>query len=128
MSDARPCNDTESLTVYFDGACPLCRREINVYRRMRGSDSIEWVDLSNQSGEQVSPDLSKQSALRRFHVRGHDGTLFSGAAAFAQLWMAVPSLSWLGRLVALPGIRHAAEVSYRAFLIVRPLLQKMTPR
>ena len=127
-NNVTPCRETENLAVYFDGACPLCRREINLYRQMRGSETITWVDVSKASTEQVAPDLMRRAALRRFHVRLQDGTLASGVAAFAQLWMVLPSLSWLGRLLALPGIRHAAEVFYRGFLIIRPMLQKMTPR
>ena len=31
------------LTVYFDGSCPLCRREMALYRRLPQAQSIEWV-------------------------------------------------------------------------------------
>lgn len=125
-TDDKP--DPAQLTVYFDGACPLCRREINIYRSLRGADSIAWVDVSSQHNEQLGSDLTRDAALKRFHVRRHDGRLASGAAAFAHLWMALPLLSWPGRLLSLSGIRHAAEVFYRGFLAVRPLLQRLTPR
>ncbi len=32
-----------SCTVYYDGTCPLCRREIAFYRRCAGATSIVWV-------------------------------------------------------------------------------------
>ena len=129
MTQSENCQgEANQLTVYFDGACPLCRREISFYRRFRGADEIEWVNVSSVAGGQVEADLSRRAALRRFHVRRRDGRLSSGAAAFAELWMALPSLSWLGRFLALPGIRHVAEGLYRGFLLVRPLLQRMTPR
>ena len=128
MNKLKNNDEQHQVTVYFDGACPLCRREINLYRGFKGANNISWVDVSSQEGTQCAPDLSKEAALKRFHIRCRDGKLASGAAAFAGLWMAFPGLRWAGRILALPGIRHIAEVIYIVFLRVRPLLQKITPR
>ena len=116
------------LTVYFDGGCPLCRREIALYRKLRGADAIAWIDVSDKNDALVSSDLARQDALDRFHVRREDGRLASGAAAFAELWKALPSLSLPGRVLALPVVRHVAEFIYRVFLIARPLLQRVVRR
>ncbi len=120
--------DPKNLTVYFDGACPLCRREINLYRKLKGSNDIDWVDVATADDEALGPDLTSGLAQQRFHVRDKDGQLASGASAFAQLWIALPSTSWLGRFTALPGIRHVADVAYVGFLAIRPLIQRVMPR
>ena len=53
-------NDTPGpLTVYYDGACPLCRREIDFYRRRETDTPIDWVDVSRASSETVAPDLTR---------------------------------------------------------------------
>ena len=116
---------TSPVTVYFDGGCPLCQHEIALYRKLRGADAIAWIDVGDTDDALVSSDLSRQDALRRFHVRRKDGQLASGAAGFAELWKALPSLSGPGRVLASPVVCHAAEVVYRLFLIVRPLLQRV---
>lgn len=108
------------LTVYYDGACPICSREIGVYRACDGAERIEWVDVgAARAPESVAPDLSRADARARFHVRSADGSLVSGAAAFATLWRALPAWRRLGRLAAWPPATRLLEALYRGFLALR---------
>jgi predicted DCC family thiol-disulfide oxidoreductase YuxK len=112
-------------TVFYDGSCPLCQREIGYYQGQAGADHVSWVDVSACPAGVVAPDLSQAAAMQRFHVRKSDGTLVSGAAAFAELWLKLPRWSWLGRVAQLPIISTMLEGLYRAFLPMRPTLQKI---
>lgn len=109
------------LTVYFDGGCPLCRREITFYQRQRGAECIEWLDLTAPDAEPLATDLTREQAMARFHVRRADGTLLAGARAFAELWQALPRFRRVGRLAALPGIVTVLEAGYRIALRLRRL-------
>ena len=111
------------LTVYYDGGCPLCRREIATYQSLRGAERLSWEDVS-QANEEVAPDLNRSDALARMHVRTADGTLVHGAHAFALMWQAFPKTRWLGRLVAARPALWVLEPAYRAFLKIRPLWRK----
>ncbi len=116
------------LTVYYDGACPLCRREIGFYRRRRGAGQIQWIDVSRVEGGQPAPDLCRSDALARFHVRLPNGTLVSGGRAFAELWAALPGFSWLGKIGRSPLLAPLMELAYRAFLRLRPSIQRLARR
>lgn len=110
----------KTLTVYYDGACPVCSREIGVYRGCAGAERIAWVDVAAADAPPlVADDLSRAQAMARFHVRAEDGTLVSGAAAFAALWRALPGWRWAGRVATLPLIAGALEALYRGFLALR---------
>lgn len=111
------------LTVFYDGACPLCNAEIGLYRGCAGAEHIVFVDVSAAATTTVAPGLDKAAALKRFHVRSADGRLVSGAEGFGHLWLALPGWRWMGRIVLLPGILQVAELVYRGFLVVRPALQ-----
>lgn len=115
-----------ALTVYFDGSCPLCRREIAVYRRLPAAAALCWVDVS--MGQPLGEDLSCQAAMRRFHVRDGQGRLFSGGAAFSRLWRALPGWRVLGWCFAWPPLSLLLELAYRAFLPLRPRLQRLMHR
>lgn len=114
------------FTVYFDGSCPLCRREIALYRRLPQAESMAWVDVSE--GANLGSELSCQAAMARFHVRDAQGRLFSGAAAFSQMWRLFPGWRWLGYLSALPPLSWLFELAYRLFLPLRPALQRQVRR
>lgn len=115
--------DNKELTVFFDGACPLCRREIAFYRRRNGAEAIDWVDVSRSTGDTIVPGLSRTAALGRFHVRDVKGHLFSGGAAFAKLWLVIPSFRPLGRICQVWPLPGLLEIGYRLFLKFRPWLQ-----
>jgi predicted DCC family thiol-disulfide oxidoreductase YuxK len=110
------------VTVYYDASCPLCRREIAIYR---GRTDARFVDVSDP--DNLPRDLSAEEAMARFHVR-EDGRLLSGAAAFAALWRVTRGFRLAGRIAGLPGVRHGLEGLYRAFLVVRPLVQRSVRR
>jgi predicted DCC family thiol-disulfide oxidoreductase YuxK len=104
--------------VYYDGACPVCAREIRAYQGRAGADQIEWQDVSLPAPV-LAPDLTQSAALARLHVRRPDGTLVSGAAAFAVIWSSLPGLAWAGKLMTWPPMLWAAERGYRLFLRLR---------
>lgn len=108
------------VEVYYDGGCPVCSREIAFYRARPGAEGFRWTDV-NAEGALLGPGLTREAALARMHVRRADGTLLSGAAAFAEMWRHMPGLGWLGRLVALPPFGGLAELGYRGFLRLRGL-------
>ncbi len=115
MSSASPA----LLTVYFDGGCPVCSREIAFYRRQAGASAIEWVDAAVCPVATLGAGLSRQRAMARLHVRTADGQLTSGARAFTTLWRSFPRTAILGRLLDRPPVLALLEVGYRLFLLVR---------
>ena len=118
MDQTRP---EHPLTVYFDGGCPVCSREIAMYRKQAGAQSCVWVDAAACAESALGDGLSRPDALLRFHVRQADGRLVSGMRAFALLWRETPRMAWLGRLASFGPMPGILEWAYRLFLRVRPL-------
>jgi predicted DCC family thiol-disulfide oxidoreductase YuxK len=112
----------DSLTVMFDGACPLCRREIALYQSLAPLEPVSWRDVSKDTAGLGPMDQARYMA--RFHVQLQDGRVISGAAAFVALWLVMPGWRWLGRLGRLPGVTPVLELAYRGFLHLRPYLQR----
>ncbi len=114
----------ERMTVFYDGACTLCRREIAFYQRLDRTQRLIWHDVA-QSAE--CPDgYCQTDLLARFHVRTPEGRMESGARAFAALWTMLPA-PWpvFGRIAQWPGIGWLLERAYRLFLPLRPFFRKL---
>lgn len=110
-----------NLTVWHDGDCPLCRREILIMRWLDRRGVIRFVDVRG-----LLPDncpIDRADLLARFHAL-EDGRLLSGAAAFAAMWRAVPLLRPLGLAARRPRFLDLLERLYGFFLHVRPFLQR----
>jgi predicted DCC family thiol-disulfide oxidoreductase YuxK len=116
-----------TLTVLYDGACPLCRREIALYQGLPTNTPVCYVDVT-RAGAALPANVTQRELLARFHVQDEAGQLRSGAAAFLLLWAALPGWRWLARLGQLPGAACAMERVYRFFLRWRPLLQRAAGR
>ncbi len=123
MRHSVPLGDDKPMpgcTVYFDGDCPVCRAEIAHYQRQRGAEAIAWVDASRCDEAALGPGVDRAMVLSRFHVRGADGSLVSGAAAFVAIWRRLPGFAWLATLASPRPVLALLEAGYGVFLRIRP--------
>lgn len=109
-----------ALEVWFDGDCPLCRREIALLRRLDRRGAIVFTDVATGQG---SCPIDRADLLARFHAR-EDGRMVSGAEAFAAMWRAIPVLAPFGHMARNRRVLAVLERLYLGFLRVRPALQK----
>ncbi|MBV1703109.1 MAG: DUF393 domain-containing protein [Hyphomicrobiales bacterium] len=112
------------LIVWFDGGCPLCRREIALMRRLDKAAKIKFIDIASDDAQ---CPIDKSVMLARFHA-SENGEIFSGAAAFSAMWRAIPLLRPLGLAAKNTLVLAALERLYLLFLNVRPRLQKLMLR
>lgn len=121
----------ETLTVLYDGECPLCRREIAHVKGLaqgRSDSNLCFVDVSGGAGGDATFANERSTLLARFHVQRADGSRLGGAQAFVAMWSRLPGWRWLARFARLPGVLALMEAAYRGFLHLRPLLQTLARR
>ena len=87
-ADRSGSGDTRPV-VFYDGGCPLCRREIAHYRRLRGAADLRWVDVVGEPDNLEKFGLSVEAAMQELHpeqllVLGETGWATSVAAAGEQ--------------------------------------------
>ncbi len=106
---------SESCTVLYNGACPICAREIDVYRVAadRAAAPVAFRDVTDPATVDLLAHLglSEDAAVRRFHVV-RQGEVLGGIDGFVALWMDLPGWRWLGRLVGSRAVRPLAARIY----------------
>lgn len=114
-----------SVTVLYNGDCPICAREIAHYARAAERSgaplSFEPVAAADLAGWGLTPE----AAVRRLHVRV-GGRVVAGLPAFRAVWSALPGWRWLARLTGLPGIRTLAAALYDR--VAAPMLHALHRR
>ncbi len=114
---------SEPITVFYDGLCPLCSREIAHYRKQVGSAPVAFVDIAGAEFDPVRHGIDLGRARQVLHVRvGAD--MRTGVDAAVAMWEAIPAYRWLARLTRLPGVYWLATIVYRVFAGFRPYLQR----
>lgn len=101
--------------VLFDSACPLCAREIAHYRRIAGSDSVVWIDLSVLDRNVRVDGISHDAAMARFHVRDRQGRWHTGAFGFVELWRHLRYYRAIGGFIRLTRLMGTLDTVYTRF-------------
>ena len=103
------------LTVFFDGGCPLCSREIAHYRRLKPLGLIDWIDVSMPNVDLTAYGIDQEQAMRRFHVLDSQGCLHTGAGGFVALWTQLPGYRWISRVAINFGLVRLMDRFYQKF-------------
>lgn len=104
-----------SFEVFFDGACPLCRREIALLRRLdRGRGRIRFTDIDAPDFDPAAIGRTHAELMAEIHGRLPDGSLVTGVEVFRQLYAAV-GFGLLVAITRLPGIRFVLDAAYALF-------------
>jgi predicted DCC family thiol-disulfide oxidoreductase YuxK len=88
-------NDPE-LTLYYDGACVFCRKEVARLRRWDDAGRLDFADIA-ASGFTPPPGVELRALNTEMHALGADGRMLVGIdsllAAYTLLgrgWMVAP--------------------------------------
>lgn len=102
------------VEVFYDGACPLCVREIEMLRRKDRKQRIRFSDIAAPGFDAAALGIPWATLMARIHGRLPDGTIIEGVEVFRRLYAAVGFES-LVAVTRLPGVKQALNASYRLF-------------
>ncbi|MFO1068261.1 MAG: DUF393 domain-containing protein [Geminicoccaceae bacterium] len=105
-------------TVYFNGSCPVCSREIAHYRKAADAAQapLAWCDLSQQPEALRARGIHGEAAFARLHAVDGDGRLLEGVDAFLALWSQLPGWRIAARVLGRPWPKRCMDVVYERVL------------
>jgi predicted DCC family thiol-disulfide oxidoreductase YuxK len=107
-------SSAKAVEVFFDGACPLCQREITVLRRLDEQDRIRFTDIAAPNFDAAALGTTSDALMSRIQGRLQDGTWIEGVEVFRRLYDAV-GYRKLVRLTRLPLVSAALDAAYALF-------------
>ena len=113
--ETRPTSPPDfDVEVFFDGACPLCVREIQMLQRRDRHGRVRFTDIAAADFDAGPTGLTWDALMARIHGRLSDGTVIEGVEVFRHLYTAAGfgRLVWLSRA---PGVAQLLDLSYRVF-------------
>ena len=114
MNKRLPAGSGQPL-VFYDGGCPLCRREIEHYQRRDRAGALAWVDITRDRQILEAHGLSAERAMERLHVLDGQRRWQVGAWGFAAIWEQLPGYRWLARLLRWLHLLPLLDAAYRPF-------------
>lgn len=109
------------LTLYFDGDCPLCAREIKILRARATEARLLFVDIGVEHFDATSLGFTYEQMQSLLHARFADGQWVTGLDATLWSWRAAGMGIWAAPLTWRP-IRPLLAVGYALFCRLRPHL------
>ena len=103
------------VTVYYDGICKMCSKEINYYKKIAPPKCLRWVDIARNGNALENYNVSQQEALLYLHVKDESGKLHIGVDAFKVIWSHLPNWRWLSILLNFSPIHFLAQKLYILF-------------
>ena len=91
------------VEVFFDGDCPLCRREIDVLKWMDRRSRIRFTDIAANDFSPEKHGKTMDELMAEIHGRMPDGRWIVGVEVFRQLYRALGLGIFVG-ITRVPGI------------------------
>lgn len=111
------------LQVFFDGDCPLCRREIEWLRRRDRTSRIDFIDIAAPDFSEAEHGKGYDELMQSMHARFPDGRWIDGVESFRHMYRLV-NLGFLVAWTRVPGLRQLADWGYTVFARYRLRLSK----
>lgn len=103
------------VKVLFDGACPLCRREAGLWRRLDGGRGrIALEDISAPDFDPSRYGLTRDEVLNEIHGILPSGEVVRGMETIRRAYQAL-GLGWLTAPTAWPGLKPVFDSGYHWF-------------
>ena len=105
------------LTLLYDGACPICRFEMDRLRDRDGLRRLAFVDITGPGFDAAAygdGQVTAQAMQRLIHAVRPDGSFAVGVDALVLAYRAVGWGHWAAPS-RLPGVRPLADKAYALF-------------
>lgn len=104
----------QKLTLFYDGACPLCQAEILFLSGRNQECLLDFVDINSEAYDPLKVGVSCDEALAAMYGQYADGTLINGVTVFPEAYRRA-DLATLAWIFSRKTMQPALQIGYRFF-------------
>ena len=119
------------LTIFFDGGCPLCNREVDFLQSRNKNGYLKFVDIDSLDfSKNQDYEITYKQAMERIHALKSDGSLIKDIEVFQEAYTLI-GLGWLYAPTRLPFLNKFTNyiynlwARYRLKITFRPSIEKL---
>lgn len=104
---------TWKIKLLYDGACPLCVREVNFLKK-RDADRglVAFVDIADDDyNPEANGGIDFETAMGRIHAILPDGTIVKNVEVFRRVYE-ILGIGWIYAITKLPVVGAIADALY----------------
>ena len=123
--------NTAKLTIFFDGGCPLCKREVDFLQSRNQKGYLSFIDINTSDFYlDLKYGITYKQAMERIHALRSDGSLIKDIKVFQEAYSLI-GLGWVYAPTKLPGFDKLIDylymiwARYRLKLTLRPSIEKL---
>ena len=123
--------NTPKLTIFFDGGCPLCKREVDFLQSKNQKGSLRFIDINTSDfSSDLKYGITYKQAMDRIHAMKSDGSVIKDIKVFQEAYSLI-GLGWIYAPTKLPILDKFIEfvyglwAKYRLRITFRPSIEKL---
>ena len=123
--------NTAKLTIFFDGGCPLCKREVDFLQSRNQKGYLSFIDINTSDFYlDLRYGITYKQAMERIHALKSDGSVIKDIKVFQEAYTLI-GLGWIYAPTKLPIVDKFIEfiygiwAKYRLKLTFRPSIEKL---
>ncbi len=125
-----PMNSVK-LTVFYDGRCPLCKREVNFLQKRNQEGNLKFIDIDSSDIQLYEEyGITYRDAMEKIHAIKSDGSIIKDIKVFENAynliglgWIYAPlKFKFIDKFV---GFIYSLWARHRLKITLRPSLEKL---
>ncbi len=116
--------DNTLLKVFFDGLCPVCSKEIDIYRHKDKNNLIDFIDITTDAFNPDIEGLNPEQVMKVFHVKTSQGDVITGVDGFVEIWKTLGIFKPLQQMTQWRLTRPFFDLGYVIFTHIRPYIRR----
>ncbi len=123
--------NTVKLTIFFDGGCPLCKREVVFLKSRNQKGYLTFIDINcSDFPLDLKYGISYKQAMDRIHALRSDGSVIKDIKVFQEAYSLI-GLGWIYAPTKLSVLDKVIEfiyglwAKYRLNITFRPSIERL---